>query len=305
MKKKIGIDLLCVVVIGLFVACSPEGPELNDNVDVVSSGASVWIDTPLDQSTIPPTQTAVVAHANVPTGISAFQFWVDGNMLASYPLTSNDYGASFAMMTQAWLPSSDGWHILKVDALGMLGEVMASAEIDILVAFEEPDDVQQPPDVEQAIASPTPTQEPVQAYSRCDLFNPQETTLTLYDILPGSTGLNLHILLPGPVPGLEEPVEGDNDPWLYSAILGSTEAEACAYQGYTRRLYCSFILPESVLDTVQPLDVFVNLCGEPIFSHPRVSILAPLCQSDMNRTNCEATGGSYTCIRDICTCTCP
>jgi hypothetical protein len=287
----------------IFTACSPDSQELSDNMDAISGGASVWIDTPLDQSTIPPTHTAVVAHANVPTGVSGFQFWVNGNLLIAYPLTGNDHGAPFAIMTQGWLPSGEGWHVLRVDALGMLGAVEASTEIDVYVGFEDPGDAEQPSEVVQIEPSPTPTEEP--AYSRCDLFFPVQTTLTLFDIQPGSTMLNFYISLPTAVPGLEEPVEGDNDPWLYSAVVGETETEDCTFQGYTQRLYCAATLPESAMDTVQPLSVFVNLCGRPIFSHERVSIIAPVCQEDMNQDACEATGGAFSCIRDICTCTCP
>jgi hypothetical protein len=305
MKLISRISLLSVVLMAIIVACSPKPPGMTDNVDVSSGGASVWIDTPLDQSTIPPMHTAVVAHANVPTGVSGFQFWVNGNLLITYPLTGDDHGAPFAIMTQGWLPSGEGWHVLKVDALNMLGEVAASTEIDVYVGFDDSGDDEQPPAEVQVVPSPTPTEEPVPEYSRCDLFSPEQTTLTMFDIQPGSTVLNFYISLPTALPGLEEPVEGDNDPWLYSALVGPTGIEDCTFQGYTQRLYCAAILPESAMDTVQALSVFVNLCDHPIFSHPRVSIIAPVCQEDMNQDACEATGGTYSCVRDICNCTCP
>lgn len=303
MKTTIGRFVLIIGMALVLAACSPEGPDLSEDLDLISVGAAVWIDAPLDQSTIPPTHTAVVAHANVPDGISAFQFWVNGNLLTTYPLTGDDYGASFAVMTQAWLPSGQGWQVLKVGALGMLGEEVASTEIDVFIGFDEPDNGEEPPVDEQAALTPTPTTGP--DYSRCDLFDPDEITLTMFDILPGSTAFTAYIGLPFAVPGLEEPVLGDNDPWLYSALLGSTESEECSFQGYSGRVYCSFDLPESAMDTIQPLSVFINLCEVPIFYHPRVSIIAPVCEADMNQADCEATGGSHSCIRDICTCTCP
>lgn len=148
----------------------------------------------------------------------------------------------------------------------------------------------------------TPTMEPA---SRCDVFE-GGYPLTLLDIPSESTALTLYIEIPGGVPGLEVDVPGDDQPWAYSAWLGSTKADECAYQGYAQRLYCDFVLPERYLDTVQQLAIFVNGCDQPVFEHSRVSIFAPepVCSAELNDEECTAAGGTMTC-GVTCYCQCP
>jgi hypothetical protein len=237
----------------------------------------------------------VVAHANVPTGISELVFYVNGTPKYSYPLTGDDYGATFAQMGIGWIPQISGQVVLEVVALGMTGQPAASDKVLIYLQFPEQEGG---PEVDEEPEAPAPS------YSRCDLFNPESASLTLFDIPPGSTELTAYINF-GSLPGLEEPVEDDQDPWEYTAFVGDTEATDCRFEGYAGRLYCYFSLEERVLDSLQPVLVFVNLCDTPIFSHEEVSILAPVCQGDMNQYDCEATGGTWHCDRFSCICRCP
>jgi hypothetical protein len=50
---------------------------------------------------------------------------------------------------------------------------------------------------------------------------------------------------------------------------------------------------------------FGEVRDTPIFSHQGVSILAPVCQGDMDQPDCEATGGTWHCDRYSCICRCP
>jgi hypothetical protein len=130
----------------------------------------------------------------------------------------------------------------------------------------------------------------------------------MFDLQPGSLDLSLYIHMPDGVPGLEVEIPDDPEPWEYSGILGSVESNACSFPGYQGRVYCDFTLLETYLDTIRPLSIFVNGCDEPIFHHPRVSILAPeevlVCSSDLAETDCIASGGTYECGL-ACTCRCP
>lgn len=151
--------------------------------------------------------------------------------------------------------------------------------------------------------------------SRCSSLNPKQFSLTLLDIPNGTTDLTLHITIPGGVPGLSLEASKEDEEWQYSATLGTTEAKHCGLQGFPDRLYCSFTLPSSALGTTQPLEIKANTCPGAIFSHPYVSILPPsiikpdksdeklTCSSDLGKSDCEASGGSYIKLNDyICVC---
>jgi hypothetical protein len=116
--------------------------------------------------------------------------------------------------------------------------------------------------------------EPVEeAFNRCTLFEEKTYSLNLLSIAPNTTALTLYVSMSGGVPGLETEIAEDDDPWEYSALLGGSPAGNCSFQGYANRLYCNFNLPESYMDTVRPLEVYVNGCLAPIYSNSAVSII--------------------------------
>jgi hypothetical protein len=108
---------------------------------------------------------------------------------------------------------------------------------------------------------------------RCALFEEKDYSLTLLNIQPSSSALTLYVSMSGGVPGLETPVPGDEAPWEYSATLGSSQASSCSFPGYTNRLYCDFNLPGSYVNSIRPLNVYVNGCENPIYSNDAVSIV--------------------------------
>jgi hypothetical protein len=154
-----------------------------------------------------------------------------------------------------------------------------------------------------ATAEFTPTPEP---FNRCQLFDAATPTLTLHDVPLFTTDLTYYVDFGFPVPGLEEGIAEDQGEWLYTAILGGIPTDNCTYRDYTGRIYCRNIeFPSSWWGTVQPLEVYVNGCDQPIFTHDRVSILKPTCETSMGKDACEWTGGKYECSGGVCECVCP
>lgn len=186
--------------------------------------------------------------------------------------------------------------------------ITAEVPVDPGGQAEEPEVVPPSPTPELQIENtPTPeftiTPEP---FNRCGLFDAGSTTLTLHDIPMFTTELTFFLDFGHPVPGLEEPVPGDEEEWVYSAILGSSPTETCTFREYTGRIYCKLLeFPSGWWGTTQPLEVYVNGCDEPIYSHNRVSILKPACETSMPQGECGWTGGKYVCSGGVCTCDCP
>jgi hypothetical protein len=197
-------------------------------------------------------------------------------------------------------------------------------QVQPLGGFQVPDSIPAFPEEEAQEPTPTPTVEPApveEPPSRCDLFD-GNYSLTMLEFPAGSTTLTLYIEIPGGVPGLEMEIPDDDQPWVYSSMLGNVSANGCSYRGYAGQLYCNYSLPQTYLDTVQPLSIFVNGCEMPIYEHPRVSILAPeetvpvatetsapVCTEELGEEACTAAGGTYGCVSTafglVCTCSCP
>lgn len=155
------------------------------------------------------------------------------------------------------------------------------------------------------LATPPPAPQP--SPSRCDLFDAENASLTMFDIPYGTTNFSYFIQWPHPLWGWEEPVEGDENEWEYIAILGDTPASKCTYQGYSGRLYCDNKLKENDFGAALELKVMVNLCDEFIFYHPRVSIIEPLppqptCRADISYQECQEFGGVYDRKNNKCDC---
>ena len=165
--------------------------------------------------------------------------------------------------------------------------------------------IPEPTDTPEFTPTPEPTFTP-EPVNRCSLFDAGTTELALHDIPMFTMDLTFYLDFGHPVPGLEEPVEGDEGEWVYSAILGSSPTEPCTLREYTGRIYCKlFDFPTSWWGTTQPLEVFVNGCDEPIYSHDRVSILKPACEESMQQKECSWTGGKIECSGGVCKCACP
>jgi len=146
---------------------------------------------------------------------------------------------------------------------------------------------------------------------RCDAFEGMDFSLLLLSIPQGTTNLILYFTMPGGVPGLGVTIAGDTDPWLYHAVLGTTESESCSTQGYPNRLYCSFTLPTNALGSTQALQLYLNGCDDPVLTQPRVGIPEAeqptlTCSRDLGKNDCAAAGGTWS--TDLTTapyCICP
>jgi hypothetical protein len=171
------------------------------------------------------------------------------------------------------------------------------------------------PQVSFVVPSPIPDQPLVEGLNRCALFEEKDYSLTMLDIPQGSAALTLYVSMSGGVPGLETLIPEDINPWEYSAILGSTQASNCSFPGYANRLYCTFNLPSNYLNSVRPLDVYVNGCSLPFYRNDSVSIVPESGSggnsgSDNNQDTCiqppypDLSEGCWEWFEDLCAWVC-
>lgn len=145
----------------------------------------------------------------------------------------------------------------------------------------------------------------------CDQFNPEEMTITTFDVRQDSGQFILYVKNPFPYPETTGEIE-----WKYTATLGEIPATKCDSQGFENRKYCDFFIPPEYYNTKQTLKLFSNLCiphfyineEVTIFANDHVGPAAPDepegCHSDLGQRACIAAGGIYSCVV-TCTCTCP
>jgi len=85
-------------------ACAPQaGPE---------GSPLAWIDAPLDGSTLPLAPVEVRAHGADPSGVSQFEFSVDGSVVGTWPAPGA--ASSLTMIVQTWDPPAPGAYTLRV-----------------------------------------------------------------------------------------------------------------------------------------------------------------------------------------------
>jgi hypothetical protein len=91
------------------VRCAPQSDS--------GGGPQAWIDAPLEGMQLPLAPYEVVAHAEDPSGISQFEFKVNGNMLAA---TGGQDGA-LSSVKQMWSPTDPGDYVISVRAHSVSG----------------------------------------------------------------------------------------------------------------------------------------------------------------------------------------
>ena len=137
----------------------------------------------------------------------------------------------------------------------------------------------------------------------CDQFKKEEMNLITFDYRPGSGLFSLYVKSPGPYP-----IAGPAGTWEYTAVLGDIPSSLCLIQDNEDRMYCDFPIPESYLNTSQPLKLFSNYCFPPIYIKEDVSITtkSPVCSRDLGQNQCAAAGGTFSCdVTGLCNCKCP
>jgi hypothetical protein len=111
------------------------------------------------------------------------------------------------------------------------------------------------------------------------------------DMKPSDLIMTMYIEMPGGVPGIELPIEDDEQPWEYWVELGETESESCGFEGYDERLYCFIPIPPEYHNTIQPFNLFVNLCDPPLLSHPAFSVTVQTQFDDIPIDTCGPAPG--------------
>lgn len=267
---------------------------------------------------------AVVPQDSSPA-LAEISFWINGSAVATVPV-EDEVNGDYSAKTE-WVPLAPGSYSLVARAtlsneqsfdselvvVTVVGEDLSPTAVPTATLKQDMTGVAETQAAEEtqnaAATAAAAATDAVEADQRCSLFDPENTTLTMLDMPMLTTDLTIYIEMPSAVPGLEVDIAGDTDVWEYSAILGSQAANSCEYWGYSQRLYCVFDdLPLSYLDSSQPLEVYVNHCSTPIYSHDRASVLLQACDKDLNEDACDWTGGDWTCTdkndEDTCSCVC-
>ncbi|MBL8076949.1 MAG: hypothetical protein JNM55_03225 [Anaerolineales bacterium] len=124
------------------------------------------------------------------------------------------------------------------------------------------------PGAPTALGAPTAYTGPVtpdSANNHCSLFDGSNFSIVMLDWQAGQP-LTFYIKMPGGVPGLEKPIEGDNGPWDYYVNFGAYQTQDCKIQpGYPERLYCSIFLPAEYANSSQVLELYVSGCNVPVY----------------------------------------
>ncbi len=115
MKTIFHISIL--VLVCLSAACTLSQTQVTDP----PLGPAAWIDAPLDGSSLPLAETQVVSHATDPSGITSFELSVNGKVLQSDPVSSDQAGNTIAHISQDWLPDKVGVYLLSVRAANKSG----------------------------------------------------------------------------------------------------------------------------------------------------------------------------------------
>lgn len=98
-----------IVLIWLLTSCAPQAAS--------GAGPQAWIDAPLDGMQLPLAPYEIVAHAEYPTGISQFEFSINGSVIA----TTAGGAGSLSTVRQMWNITSPGNYVVSVRAMGNSG----------------------------------------------------------------------------------------------------------------------------------------------------------------------------------------
>lgn len=107
MKRRIHLYFGMMLLMLVFTACS-----------AATMGPSIWIDTPLDNTTLPLTQLTIQAHASDSNGITMFEFYIDDTLLSS--LSAN--GGRLSEAAIEWTPPGPGTYSVKARAININGD---------------------------------------------------------------------------------------------------------------------------------------------------------------------------------------
>lgn len=118
MRWKNSVLKLALVGMSLLSACRATGP-----------GPKAWLDNPLDQSRHPLAPVEVIAHASSQHGVSAFEIFIDGDLLGT--ITAG--GARMEMATHIWEPQASGIYNVSVRASDNRGSTGLEAASEVII----------------------------------------------------------------------------------------------------------------------------------------------------------------------------
>jgi hypothetical protein len=128
-RRLFATGVLLAVTALLISGCDQSSPDA-----VALVGSHVWIDAPLDGSTIPLAPYTVVMHASDIAGVAQFELSVNGVVAATIPAV--DVSSTFAVAQYVWQPFAPGNYALAVRAQNDPGE-WGSAALALVTVVEQ------------------------------------------------------------------------------------------------------------------------------------------------------------------------
>jgi hypothetical protein len=123
-------QLTTIIVIGLLLAACNDN-FTNTAAPQVESVPNAWIDSPLDGSTFPLGEIAIISHTQDLTGIARVELSVNGQVIR----TDENPASSLTLfvISQPWTPSQPGDYLIQVRGQTTGGEWSNYAEVNITV----------------------------------------------------------------------------------------------------------------------------------------------------------------------------
>lgn len=232
MKMRVALNLFILLTVVLLSACNfPSRQAVVDSNNQVGS-IQIWIDAPLDGSTIPFVSYEIVLHAYDPAGVTQVELSANGNLLANLP--NPDPGKPLVTLKYAWVPAAPGNYTLYARALGTGGASGSEATAVVTVS----DFTVTPVNTSTVTVTLTPagTSTPtstatttVTSTAATLSFTPRISTNAFYFGTCGSDQVTIQVLVPGDnVAGvalfvnLQDAVGGSTTGWDEGASMESS-----------------------------------------------------------------------------------
>ncbi len=120
-------------------------------------GANIWIDVPLNPTTLAEVQTVVIeGHASSPEGVEQIEVWVNGNLIET--IGNPTSVGSLASFESQFTPAGPGEYTIQVVARGIGGEVSEPDSTIVLIGESQ---AASPEDDDSPTPTPPPTPTPV------------------------------------------------------------------------------------------------------------------------------------------------
>jgi hypothetical protein len=147
MIRRLTIFLTAILIPIVLTACNGSNPQ-----STASIGTLAWIDSPLNNSTLPLGPIEIVSHSSDATGITQVELSVNGAVIRTDPNQAADQ--HLILMSQKWTPPSSGNYKVAVRAQNVNGGWSSYAQATITINGQP---APAPTPIPIPISQPTPT----------------------------------------------------------------------------------------------------------------------------------------------------